>query len=78
MKMSETEFKCITVPYIYHTELEDSLKSKIKEYEKNGLIFHSLSVIREYENPLEEYGRVCVFMVSFKESVSRKRTTVKR
>ena len=78
MKMSETEFRCITVPYIYHTELEEGLKSKIKEYEKLGLIFQSFSVIREYENPREEYGRVCVFMVTFKESASRKKPAARR
>ncbi len=78
MKMSETEFKCVTVPYFYHCELEEMLKREIKEYEKLGFLFQSISVIREYENPREEYGRVCVFMATFKRSASRKKVTAKR
>ena len=73
MKMSETTFKCISIAYFYYDELEQKLKETIKEYEKKGLIFQSISVMQKSENPREEYGHVCDFLVVFKNSKSSKK-----
>jgi len=83
MKMSETDFRVITVPYIKYCELEEGIKNGIKPLEEFGKIFQSFTIIKDYaiydhENPYLEKSRVCVLLLIFKESKARQKPVNRR
>jgi len=78
MKISETEFKYLAVPYKLYGELEAGLKENIEYFERKGLICQNLSVMCDVYNPAEMNGRLCYFMVTFKRTKGRKMFTTKR